>query len=215
MFNLASTARPYLGAVVVSTILLTAGGIYSYTRMPSGIYPEVTFPRMTVIAKGPDQEVTSMDIKVTRPLEEAVSTVIGVQRVRSKTIRGGSELSVDFNPGTDIVRAEQMTRELLGAKLKELPDKTVLEVEPMTPSVFPIISIVLTGGDNASQLRDYAFYELAPVIKTIPDVYRAEVAGGYIREIEGIVDPRKLLDKSTSAAHLASPLRQGWRDHPP
>ncbi len=208
MFNLASTARPYLGAVVVSTILLTAGGIYSYTRMPSGIYPEVTFPRITVIAKVPDQDVTSMDIKVTRPLEEAVSTVIGVQRVRSKTIRGGSELSVDFNPGTDIVRAEQMTRELLGAKLKELPDKTVLEVEPMTPSVFPIISIVLTGGDNASQLRDYAFYELAPVIKTIPDVYRAEVAGGDIREIEVIVDPRKLLDKSMSAADLADALRQ-------
>src|SRR5579864_8103814 len=108
MFNLASKARPYLGAVVISVGLLTAGGIYSYTRMPSGVYPEVTFPRIAVVAKLADQDVTTMDIKVTRPLEESVSTVIGVAGVRSKTIRGGSELSIDFAPGTDMKRAEQM-----------------------------------------------------------------------------------------------------------
>ena len=208
MFNLASKARPYLGAVVITTALLAAGGIYSYTRMPSGVYPEVTFPRISVVARLPDQDVATMDIKVTRPLEESVSTVIGVAQVRSKTIRGGSELSVDFNPGTDMRRAEQMTWNRLGAKLKELPDKTELTVEQMTPSVFPIISVVLTGGDNAAQLRDYAFYHLAPLIKTIPDVLFANVAGGDLREIEVIVDAKKLLDKGMSAADLADLLRQ-------
>src|SRR5579872_4204513 len=99
MFNLASTARPYLGAVVFTVGLLTAGGIYSYNRMPSGVYPEVTFPRIAVVAKLADQDVTTMDLKVTRPLEEAISQVIGVSKIRSKTIRGGSELSVDFAPG--------------------------------------------------------------------------------------------------------------------
>ena len=54
----------------------------------------------------------------------------------------------------------------------------------MTPSVFPIMSLVLTGGDNPAQLRDYAFYQLAPQIKNIPDVLYANVAGGDIREIE-------------------------------
>jgi multidrug efflux pump subunit AcrB len=208
MFNLASKARPYLGAVVISAGLLTAGGIYSYTRMPSGVYPEVTFPRIAIVAKLADQDVTTMDLKVTRPLEAAVSQIIGVSKVRSKTIRGGSELSVDFAPGTDMARAEQMAWNILGAKLKELPDKTSLEVARMTPAINPILSLVLTGGDNASQLRDYAFYELAPLIRTIPDVYRAEVAGGDVREIEVIVDPKKLFDKGMSAADLADALRQ-------
>ena len=51
MLNLASKARPYFGAVVLTTCLLTAGGIYSATLMPSGVYPEVTFPRVAVVAK--------------------------------------------------------------------------------------------------------------------------------------------------------------------
>src|SRR5271166_3917586 len=109
MFNLASRARPYFGAVVLTAALLTAGGIYSATRMPSSVYPEVTFPRIAVVARVPGLAVANMDVQVTQPLEQAVSTVIGVAQVRSKTIRGGSEISIDLNPGTDIRRAEEMT----------------------------------------------------------------------------------------------------------
>src|SRR5438105_9954798 len=170
MLNLASRARPYFGAVVLICGLLTAGGIYSATRMPSGVYPEVTFPRIAVVARVPDWDVTKMEVKVTRPLEEAVSTVLGVAQVRSKTIRGGSEISIDFNPGTDMRQAETLTWNRIGARRSELPPNVDLTVEQMTPSVFPILSLVLTSGDSpppgqaaqqnsryaSQQLRDYA-----------------------------------------------------------
>src|SRR5437870_143431 len=70
MLNLATIARPYFGAVVLTCALLTAGGIYSATRMPSGVYPEVTFPRIAVVARVPDWDVNRMEQKVTRPLED-------------------------------------------------------------------------------------------------------------------------------------------------
>jgi multidrug efflux pump subunit AcrB len=208
MLNLASRARPYFGAVVLTCGLLTAGGIYSATRMPSGVYPEVTFPRISVIAKVPDWDVTKMEVKVTRPLEEAVSTVIGVAQVRSKTIRGGSELSVEFSPGTDMLQAVTLTWNQIGARRSDLPPNVDLKVEQMTPSFFPILSLVLTGGDSPAQLRDYAFYQLAPLIKTIPDVSRADVAGGDIREIEVIARPDDLLAAGLSAADLADQIGQ-------
>jgi len=208
MLNLASKARPYLGAVVLTCALLTGGGIYSATRMPSSVYPEVTFPRIAVVAKVPDRDVATMDVKVTRPLEEAVSTVIGVAQVRSKTIRGGSELSIDFNPGTDMRRAEQLTWNRISSRRSDLPPDTELTVEQMTPSVFPIISLVLTGGDNPAQLRDYAFYQLAPLIKNVPDVLYANVAGGDVREIEVIARPDDLLGAGLSAADLADQIGQ-------
>src|SRR5438874_5615585 len=170
MFNLASKARPYLGAVILSTGLLTAGGVYSVLRMPSSVYPEVTFPRIAVVAKVPDRDVTNMEATVTRKLEEAVSGVIGVAQVRAKTIRGGSEISIDFNPGTDMRRAEQLTWNRIGARRSELPHDMELTVEQMTPSIFPILSVALTGGDSPARLRDYAVYELAPLIKNVPDV---------------------------------------------
>src|SRR5437763_12438237 len=105
MLNLGSKARPYFGATVLCCALLTAGGIYSATRMPSSVYPEVTFPRIAVVAKLAGLAVPNMEVQVTQPLEQAVSTVLGVAQVRSKTIRGGSELSIDFTPGTDMKEA--------------------------------------------------------------------------------------------------------------
>src|SRR5439155_6822403 len=160
MLNLATKARPYFGAVVLTCALLTAGGIYSAMRMASGVYPEVTFPRIAVVARVPGLSVPNMDVQVTQLLEQAVSTVIGVAQVRSKTIRGGSELSVDFNPGTDMRRAEQLTWNRIGAIRSQLPPDAELTVEQMTPSVFPILSLVLVGGDSPAQLRDFAFYQL-------------------------------------------------------
>src|SRR6476469_7943326 len=208
MPNVAAIARSYLGAVVLTCALLTACGVYSALRMPSGGYPEVTFQRIAVVARVPDRDVANMEVSVTRVLEESVGGVTGVAQVRSKTIRGGSELSVDFNPGTDMRRAEQLAWNRIGARRSELPPNTELTVEPVTPSIFPILSVVLTGGDNPAQLRDYAVYELAPRIKTIPDVLYANVAGGDVREIEVICRPDDLLAHGLSAADLADQIGQ-------
>jgi multidrug efflux pump subunit AcrB len=219
MLNLASKARPYLGAVVLATVALSAGGIYCATRMPSGVYPEVTFPRISVVARVPGLDVRTMDVQVTQPLEDAVSKVIGVAQVRSKTIRGGSELSIDFNPGTNMRYAETMTWNRIGALPRgnrpgQLPAEVELTVEQMTPSVFPIMSLVLTGGDSPSQLRDYAFYQLAPLIKNVPDVLYANVAGGDIREIEVEARPDDLLAAGLSAADLADQIAKAHRLEP-
>src|SRR5258708_240286 len=177
MISFASKARPYFGAVVLSVGLLTAGGVYSALRMPSSVYPEVTFPRIMVVAKVADRDVSNMEVTVTRKLEEAVSGVVGVAQVRAKTIRGGSEISIDFNPGTDMRQALQLTWNRIGARRSELPPNTELTVEQMTPSIFPIISVALTGGDNPARLRDLALYDLAPRIKNIRDVPYGDVAG--------------------------------------
>ncbi len=208
MFNLATAIRPYFGALVLTTLVLVGAGVYCGTRLPSGVYPEVTFPRIGVVAKTPGLDLTTMDLKVTRPLEEAVSSVIGVSEVRSKTIRGGTELSITCTPGTDMHRAEQLVWNHIGSIRSDLPPDVSFTVEQMTPSVFPIMSVVLTGGENPAQLRDYAFYHLAPRVKNIPDVYRAETAGGDLREIEVIVRPADLLAHGLSAADLADQIGQ-------
>src|SRR5262249_40034767 len=214
MFNLASKARPYFGALVLLTALLTAGGLYSVTRMPSGVYPEITFRRIAVVAKKPGRDRRSRELQITTPLEQAVSTVLGVERVRSKTIRGGCDLSIDFSPGTDMRRAEQLTWNRIGAARSQMPPDVELTVEQMTPSVFPIVSVVLTGGDNPGQLRDYAYYQLAPQIKNIPDVLYANVAGGDLREIEVEVRPDDALAAGLSAADVADQIGRAHRLQP-
>src|SRR5512146_2989708 len=89
-------------AIVLGVILLTGAGIYSMTTLPSNIYPEVEFPRIVMVAHAGDLAPRMMQLAVTRPLEEAARTVLGVRRVRSKTIRGGCEISVIFDPAADM-----------------------------------------------------------------------------------------------------------------
>jgi multidrug efflux pump subunit AcrB len=214
MWNLASRAKPYFGAVVLSAVLLTAGGVYSALRMPSGVYPEVTFPRLSIVAKKPGLAVPNMEAQVTRPLEDAVSEVIGVERVRSKTIRGGSEISLDLAPGTDVGRAELLAWNRIGAARSQMPADVELQVERMTPAVFPIMSVVLTGGESAAQLHDYTYFQLAPRLKGVPDVYRVNVAGGDFREIEVVAKPDALLAAGLSAADLADQIGKAHRLEP-
>src|SRR5262245_46962709 len=104
-WNLARAARPYYGVLFIAVVLLIAAGLYSMVGMPSGIYPEVAFPRIAVITNVPGLAIKSVEVSVTRPIEESVSLVLGVVRVRSKTVRGAAELSIDFAPGTDMVQA--------------------------------------------------------------------------------------------------------------
>src|SRR5258708_23127506 len=84
----------------------------------------------------------------------------------------------------------------------------------MAPSIFPVLSLVLTGGGSPAKLRDFAFYRLAPQIKNIPDVLYANVAGGDIREIEVEARPNDLLAAGLSAADLADQIGRLYRLQP-
>ena len=94
--NLVAAAKPYFSVIVLTTVLLSVLGIMSMLRMPSGIYPEVAFPRIVVISQSPGLAVKDVEIAVTRPIEEAVGIVLGVNRVQAKSVRGASELNIDF-----------------------------------------------------------------------------------------------------------------------
>src|SRR5580698_7923794 len=208
--NLVAAARPYFGLIVLTSILLSIVGIYAMLHMPSGIYPEVAFPRIVVIAQTPGLGVKDVEVSITRPVEEQVSIVLGVVRVRSKTIRGASELSIDFAPGTDMVQALNDVRARMAEVGSQLPAGTNTIVERQTPSIFPIISFVVTGGHDPSELHDYAYYTLRPRITKIPDVSYVTVQGGDIREVVVEVEPAALVAANLSIADVADRLS---RDH--
>ncbi len=191
--NLVSLAKPYFGLIVVTTGLMSLYGVYSMFRMPSGIYPEVNFPRIVVISQSPGLAVKDVEVAVTRPIEEVVSIVLGVVRVRSKSVRGASELSVDFAPGTNMIQALNDVRARMAEVGAKLPPGTTTLTERQTPSVFPIISFVVTGGKNPSELYDYAYYVLRPRVSRVTDVSYAIVQGGDVREILVEVEPQALV----------------------
>ncbi len=206
--NLVALARPYFGLIALVTALLVIVGIVSLRRMPSGIYPEVAFPRIVIIAQTPGLAVKDVEVTVTRPIEEAVSVVLGVTRVRSKTVRGAAELSIDFAPSTEMVQALNDVRAKLAEVGAQLPADTSIVAERQTPSVFPIISFVVTGGRDPAELYDYAYYDLRPQISRLADVSYVTVQGGDVREIEVTVEPQSLIAAGLSIADVADRINK-------
>ena len=209
--NILTLTRPYFGLIFVSTLILTLGGIFSMLKMPSGIYPEVAFPRIVIIVQTPGLAVMDVEIAITRPIEEAVNVVLGVNHVRSKSVRGAAEIEVDFVPGTDMVQATNDVRARMADVGSQLPPGTSTIVERQTPSIFPIISFVVTGGRDPASLYDYAYYDLRPRISRIADVSYVTVVGGDIREILVEVEPERLVAAGLSIADVADRLGKEHR----
>lgn len=193
--------------VYLLVALLSAAGIWMATRLPSAIYPELRFSRITIVAQGSTLGARQVVFSITRPLEEAVSIVPGVTRVRSHSIRGASEISITFTPGTNMDQALQLVRARVNQVQSALPPDLTIEVEQLTPSLFPILSYNVEGGEPAT-LYDLARYDIKPLISRVPGVGRVDVQGSDVRELEVIADPARLASQGITYANLADAIRR-------
>src|SRR5262245_30930182 len=183
--------------VWMGVLALAAGGAAVAFRLPSGIYPEVEFPRIVVVARGGDAPPELTQISLARPLENTLATVLGVERIRSRTIRGAVELSLQFAPGTDMWRALQLVESRIGDARSSLPPNTEVVTERLTTTSFPVITYNLTGDIDPRRLREVAEFVMRPAISRVHGVGRVEILGGDVREVEIILDPAR-----TAALHL-------------
>src|SRR6185436_11027981 len=142
----------------------------------------------------------------TRPTEEAVSIVPGVTRVHSRTIRGATEISVTFSDNTDMTYALQQVQARVNQVRASFTSDLDIQVERLTPSLFPILSYNLEGGDPAT-LYDIATYQIRPLFSRVPVVGRVDVQASDVRELEVIADPAKLAGQQMTYDDLANAIR--------
>ncbi len=205
LFDLIASQRRF---IYLAVALLSAGGIWSAFVLPSAVYPELNFQRITVVAEGTSLSARQQVFAVTRPIEEAVSLVPGVTRVRSRSIRGSSEVPVTFAEGTDMPYALQLVRTRVEQIRGDLPPGIDIQIERMTPTLFPVVQYNIEGGDPAT-LYDIARYQIKPIISRVPGVGRVDVQGSDVREIEVIADPARLASAGLTYDDLASAIKQG------
>jgi CzcA family heavy metal efflux pump len=205
--NLVRPCRNNSRAVFLLTAALTLAGFVALFQLPSNIYPELNFPRIIVLIHSGDLSPDTMLLTVTRPIEEQVGTVLGARRVRSRTIRGGAEISVFFADNMDMQQALQLVQARVNEARAALPAETEIQVERLSPTVWPILSLVLNGNVPDADLRDYAVYNLRPALSRVPGVGQVEVDASDTREISVIVDPQKALAHRLSLPDIADRLK--------
>jgi len=209
--NLLALLHRHRRALYVLLGLALVAGVHSAMTSPRSIYPHVAFPRIAVIAERGEAPVRGMLIEVTRPLEQAVLAP-GLIRMRSKTVRGASELSLDFSPSTDMLEALSYVR--ARAAQAGLPADVNMIIERQTPAVFPVASFNVVPGPKAAndpvaraRLTEWVEMELAPRLARLPDVFRVTVQSGDKREFVFEVDPTALASAGLTVLDVISAIR--------
>jgi multidrug efflux pump subunit AcrB len=206
-WSLAGAVASQRRFVYLVIALLCAAGIWAALSLPSAIYPELQFPRITVVAQGSSLDARQVVFSITQPIEEAISVVPGVTRVQSRSIRGASEISITFAPNTDMGFALQQTQQRVNQTAAALPPGLDIQVERLSPSLFPIVSYNLEGGEPAT-LYDIARFQIRPVLSRVPGVGRVDVQASDIREIEVMADPVRLAEQGLSYDDVASAIQK-------
>jgi multidrug efflux pump subunit AcrB len=205
LFAFLTRHRTFVFTVGVAALL---AGLVSLTRLGSGIYPEVEFPRIVVVARAADLTPALMQASVVRPLESALASIPGVRRIRSRIIRGAVEIALQFEDGADMPRALQLTSTAIDNARDEIPQGTEIETQKITPADFPILSYDVVGGDATSR-REAAELLVRPAFSRAQGVGRVEVVGGDTREIEVIADPARLATTGLTPSRLAAAVGDG------
>ncbi len=190
----------------IATFLAIAGA-FAVTSLPVGLFPQVAFPRVQVSLDSGDRPADQMAQLVTRPVEQALRVIPGVQEVTSGSSRGGAQISIDFGWGRDMTAATLQVDTALSHIMPSLPSGTTSVTRRMEPTVFPIIAYGLTS-DKVSipDLRDLVKFQITPLLTSIPGLAKVDLVGGADAEVQVEIDPHKLDAYGLSEADLVSAL---------
>ena len=170
-----------LAAIVIFSLL---GGYFIFRHMESSLLPNVTFPKVKIIAENGDQPVDKMMITVTRPLEEAIKQVPFLQKVYSTTSRGECEINVFLDWDADVDMSEQQIESRINQVKEELPPDVQIRVEKMSMySVTAVMGFIVSSPDKKPiDLNATAQYTIKPFFSQVEGVSRVEITGGKNKE---------------------------------
>jgi HAE1 family hydrophobic/amphiphilic exporter-1 len=178
-------------SVVMASLAVIAFGIVGYQRLSLELFPDITYPSLTVQTDFPDTAPQEVENLVTRPIEEAVGVLRGLQTIHSVSRPGVSEVTLEFEWGSDMDLLSMEVREKLDRLIlpEEATDPIVLRFDP---SLDPIIRLALSGPGDLRVLRRLADKQIKQDFETVKGVAAAQVKGGLEEEIQVEVDQNRL-----------------------
>ncbi len=209
-----SIKRPTFITCII--ILMLSIGLIAINRLGVDLFPDVTFPIVTVSTVYPGAAPNEVETLVSRPLEDEISTISGIKRLSSVNQEGVSQVIAEFTLKTDIKVAEQQVRDRVSAAKSKFPDSITDEpiIRRIDPSDQPVIMFSVTADLPPAQLYDLANEYIRPRLEQVSSVGKVEVWGGRRREIHVKLDRDKLNAREISASQVLSRLRASGENTP-
>lgn len=194
-------------AVLLSIVLMA--GLFFYSRMQTSLFPEITFPKVKIIADAGEQPVDKMMITVTKPLENAVKLVPDLQLVRSVTSRGSCEISAYLNWNSNIDLARQNIESRINEIKNTLPAGVQITTEKMNPSILPVMGYTLESHSRSPiEMKLLAMYQVKPFLSQVQGVAEVRISGGKNKEYWLQLKPEKMSALGISPEMVNTALSQ-------
>src|SRR5213082_3502689 len=198
-------SRPLLFSIVTLTLV----GAYLAVSIPVAVFPNTDFPRIVI---GVDNGVTPIDqmlVTITRPLEEAVNSVPGLQKVQSITSRGSAEIDLFFDWTGDMILTLQRVDAVVARMQAELPPTAKIETHRLTFATFPILGYSLTSDTiPQSKLWEIATYDLKPRVNRLDGVASVLIQGGRVPEFQVMPESARLLAAGITVNDILEAIRR-------
>src|SRR5215467_15631797 len=198
-------SRPIL-FLIISLALV---GAYLAFSIPVSVFPSTDFPRIVVGVDNGVMPIDQMLVTITRPIEESVNSVPGLQRVVSITSRGDAEIDLFFDWQNDMVLTLQRVDAVVARLQAELPSTAKVQTHRLTFASFPIIGYSLTS-DALSQdnLWEIATYDIKPRVSRLDGVASVLIQGGRVPEFQITPDPARLVASTVTVTDILDAVRR-------
>src|SRR5216683_4424299 len=195
--------------VLFLTISLALVGGYLALSIPISVFPNTDFPRIVVGVDNGVMPINQMLVTITRPIEEAVNSVPGLQKVTSVTSRGSAEVDLYFDWKSDMILTLQRVDAVVARLQPDLPSTAKVETHRLTFAVFPVIGYSLTSDAlPPNKLWEIATYDLKPRLNRLDGVATVIIQGGRVPEFQVTPDPARLLAASVTVTEILDAIRR-------
>ena len=192
---------------MLSFVVVLLGAI-SLTRLPVDLMPDVSFPSITVRVSYQGVGPLEMEELITRPIEQAVSAVAGLDQVNSSSSEGNSTVRLNFTWGTDLNEAADEVRSRIDRVRGRLPEAadppTIFKFDSTS---FPIMGVGVEGNFDPVTLREMAQNDLSPRLERVAGVAAVSVDGGLRRQIRVDLSREKITALNLSVDRVVNILR--------
>jgi len=197
--------RPVFATMFVGVLVVL--GLFSYERLGVDLYPKVDMPMVIVETYLPGAAPEETEARVTKPLEEAINTVTGIDELRSVTLEGVSRIMVEFKLDRDINAGVQDVRDKISTVLDQLPDGTKPPlVARWDMDSLPILTFTITGYQSMKELTEIGKRMIKEPLESVDGVGSIEIVGGREREVHVLVDANRLRATGLSVQQVSSAL---------
>lgn len=199
----------YKNPVTVIIVIILLGGVFAYSKMQTALFPEITFPKIKIIADAGQQPVDKMMMTVTKQLETAIKQIPDLQTLRSTTSRGSCEISAFLNWNADVDLAQQRIQSRISEITNALPPGVSISVERMNPSILPVMGYSLESHNRTPiEMKMLAMYTIKPFLSRVQGVSEVRVIGGKTKEYDVVLDQQKMNALSITPAMVSAVIGQ-------